>query len=919
MAIEIELPDGRVAEFPDGTPQDVMKSALADLYRQEGKPSKESDALHGLSLGTRNVLQGLGSVPAMLLNQPINAIGQLFGYDPGLGNPGEALSDWLGLAKPETDAERLRSTIIEGASGTLPFIGAGMGMQGARLLPQAVQEAGKTLATAPFLQIAGDAAASGAGEMARQQGEGPAGQLAASLAAGMGPGMAAGGGNLAKRALSGVVTGIDALTTSGQKKIAGATLRRMATDPENLETTIRQNLEGAELVQGSSPTLAQLTQDSGIAGLERSLKDSDPARGGQITRRYSEQDAARQEQLEDIYGMADARIAEMRARANLDARALDTADAQSTGRQIRDTRSRLDREFRDSQVTPAYASIDPERRSAFLVSPVLEKANAVLARYFGEGAGLPNSEIRSIVSELETMVREGRTVPYDVLQNWRSRLREIAGKAKRAGENRDAAVAGELRASIDDYIMQGANSPDLIGVVPYPSTSSRRYRNATGEARRAVASDPLYDDLEYMYREGLNRDWLTREFGEVAAIELNRLYPGLVRKNGKFIPDVSSADLLTPGVQSDGQALYEMLLDRLPTRKSRRAAEAEMRDTILSENVAPHTGFSPEQAAAYRRANDLYRQQQELFRKGPNEGLARGRDIADSAIPSLYFRSGKGGKEAIQTFMRGIGQDPDAVAALRSWALTEASRAAVRNGRADAGKLQQWMEKYADAINGLPGLREQLTEVLQRARLAENAEKGFRKAFRSTEPGKIVLNRHGVGNDRIEWQQGGTLRDQLEASGAFTGEELETLMRVEQDLNRAKRAENLASTAGSPTAKNLATQHILDRALGGDVGRAGKNSDSNLLARLFLHAPANFFGDKARSLLYGSADSAVRDYLTAAMLDPETALDLLRRGRMKSVPAIGSVLAHTGTGMGMTGLRSLLDYFADEGNKYANQ
>ena len=57
------------------------------------KPSAMSEATRGFGIGVRNVLEGLGDIPDTFLNQPINAVGRLFGYDLGLGNPGTGLAD----------------------------------------------------------------------------------------------------------------------------------------------------------------------------------------------------------------------------------------------------------------------------------------------------------------------------------------------------------------------------------------------------------------------------------------------------------------------------------------------------------------------------------------------------------------------------------------------------------------------------------------------------------------------------------------------------------------------------------------------------------------------------------------------------------------------------------------------------------
>ena len=191
------------------------------------------DPGRAFSLGSRNVLEGLGK-----------------GGTLGLGDPGRVISDWMGLAKPETDAERMRGAFIEGAAGTLPMLGTGAVMQGAKAAPKIAQY----LTASPALQVAGDASANLASEVARQSGAGEGGQFAAALAGGVAPGAALAPFRVAGRAIGTGITALDALSSAGQKKIAGSTLRRMATTPEGIERAIRERLPASELVPGSAPT-----------------------------------------------------------------------------------------------------------------------------------------------------------------------------------------------------------------------------------------------------------------------------------------------------------------------------------------------------------------------------------------------------------------------------------------------------------------------------------------------------------------------------------------------------------------------------------------------------------------------------------------------------------------------------------------
>ena len=99
---------GTAAALAPGEAQAAQMSAGRD------SPSWQDVMMNmarGFSLGTRNVLEGLGR-----------------GTTLGSGNPGGVVSDWLGLARPETEAERLRGSIIEGISGAVPMSAGGMGV-----------------------------------------------------------------------------------------------------------------------------------------------------------------------------------------------------------------------------------------------------------------------------------------------------------------------------------------------------------------------------------------------------------------------------------------------------------------------------------------------------------------------------------------------------------------------------------------------------------------------------------------------------------------------------------------------------------------------------------------------------------------------------------------------------------------------
>ena len=93
-----------------------------------GASSWQDEITRGLGLGTRNVLEGLGDFSDTFLNQPVNAVGRLFGYDMGLVNPGKELADAMGLPVPETDLEKRMAYGERGAASAVPEIVGGAGV-----------------------------------------------------------------------------------------------------------------------------------------------------------------------------------------------------------------------------------------------------------------------------------------------------------------------------------------------------------------------------------------------------------------------------------------------------------------------------------------------------------------------------------------------------------------------------------------------------------------------------------------------------------------------------------------------------------------------------------------------------------------------------------------------------------------------
>jgi hypothetical protein len=151
----------------------------------------------GFGMGVRNVMTGAGGL-VDIVAAPVNAtVNAVTGLDLST-SPGRDLAaagaDVMGLARPESDTEKLNAAIIEGGAQGLLTAGAALPLAGATGATGAVA---RTLTASPLLDTVSGATSGAAQETARQAGAGPVGQLVAGLAGGMVPvGMAGAGARL---------------------------------------------------------------------------------------------------------------------------------------------------------------------------------------------------------------------------------------------------------------------------------------------------------------------------------------------------------------------------------------------------------------------------------------------------------------------------------------------------------------------------------------------------------------------------------------------------------------------------------------------------------------------------------------------------------------------------------------------------
>jgi len=129
----------------------LLGRAARDGQPQEQTQKQDTGAgiKRGLSSGTRAVLEGLGGLAEMGPNAIANLAISPF-TDYRFRNPGTAAADAMGLATPQTDAEKSVYGLVQGATEAVPFVGGGAAL--AKGAGGTARQFGKWLADSPKTQ-----------------------------------------------------------------------------------------------------------------------------------------------------------------------------------------------------------------------------------------------------------------------------------------------------------------------------------------------------------------------------------------------------------------------------------------------------------------------------------------------------------------------------------------------------------------------------------------------------------------------------------------------------------------------------------------------------------------------------------------------------------------------------------------------
>jgi hypothetical protein len=213
----------------------ALPAAGAALGAAMGLPFAGVGAIPGAIAGA-----GAATLAGLLGDPIVGSINSLFGTKYTM--PTDAMEDLLtrvGVAQPRTAAERIMQTTAAGASGGAGGVAVGKAVEAAAAGPVA-RGVGQLLATTPGLQTVSGGMAGGAGQVAKESGAGPVGQLAAAVGGAFVPAIPA---------------AVKAVTQQVAKQIApaGAGIR------ERIEPTTIQQLRAGQEVP-TEPTITESVQ-----------------------------------------------------------------------------------------------------------------------------------------------------------------------------------------------------------------------------------------------------------------------------------------------------------------------------------------------------------------------------------------------------------------------------------------------------------------------------------------------------------------------------------------------------------------------------------------------------------------------------------------------------------------------------------
>lgn len=279
------------------------------------------------------------------------------------------------------------------------------------------------------------------------------------------------------RAVGGVVRTagnlIPSVSRKSQERAAADIIEQFSQDPAAVRAALSRG--SGEIVPGSIPTTAEITEDVGLAGLQRTLANT-PEFGGELTLRNEAANRARVSAIESAFGGANA------ARADALTSARDLAARQSLRPIERLPVSGMDNVNRAvSGIADRFKAAPAVRDAMDAVASELPNIRTVqdahfLRQYIGQlmagqiegkaGAKLAQSQLATVRNVLDRQMRQSFPEWGDFLRSYKSASREIG------------------QVNVGEALLD--KGPNLRAVGEIPQLSPAKFAGAASDMDRTV-------------------------------------------------------------------------------------------------------------------------------------------------------------------------------------------------------------------------------------------------------------------------------------------------------------------------------------------------------------------------------------------------------------------------------------------------
>lgn len=422
------------------------------------------------------------------INAGIRGVNSLTGANiPQFGMPSDAVQAGLngaGLPQAATPTERAVQAAASSMAGVSPSVGAGKLLTSAASpLARAV---GGTLQSLPGMQILGAAGSGAGGELARQAGAGPLGQLAGSTLGGIAAAAAPSVGLAAYRGAAAVpenIRGVVQPFTNPQAYVGNQLAQTLGPDAAQVAANIR----GAQqFVPGSLPTTAQVGATPTLVATEKALETISPEFKMSLAQRQADNNAARWGVLTDVAQTPEALAAAQAARAQAVEPLYDAAHRATVN------------------VGPAFGR--------YMQIPEMQEAMAAA----NANASLDASVGRGVAPVWPTA--DSKTINGAALDYTSRALDGMINKAKIAGDNARAASLQALQAKLENwtqtYVPGVKQASDAYASLSTPiNTMEAAQQIANNLGTRPMGVNGVADIQLMPYRSALTKALNGQKFG----------------------------------------------------------------------------------------------------------------------------------------------------------------------------------------------------------------------------------------------------------------------------------------------------------------------------------------------------------------------------------------------------------------------